>query len=238
MQTDTALLTSLAAGGMAVVIGATGGIGQAFVGLLNRSVRFTHVAGFSRPALDLTSEPSVAAAAREVAEQGLPVRLVVVATGFLHGGGRSPEKSWRELDPEQMAHAFATNAIGPALVMKHFLPLLPRTGKSVFAALSARVGSIGDNRLGGWYSYRASKAALNQFVRTASVELRRRQPEAICIALHPGTVDTRLSAPFAKTGLEVGLPDQSAERLLECIDCLAPGDSGEFFDHMGERVAW
>jgi NAD(P)-dependent dehydrogenase (short-subunit alcohol dehydrogenase family) len=238
MQSDTPLLTSLPSGGMAVVVGASGGIGQAFVSLLNRSERFTRVVGFARPALDLTLEPRVAAAAREVAEQGLPVRLVVIATGFLHGGGMSPERSWRELNPEQMAHAFAVNTIGPALVMKHFLPLLPREGKSVFAALSARVGSIGDNRLGGWYSYRASKAALNQFVRTASVELRRRQPEAICVALHPGTVDTRLSAPFAKAGLEVGPPDLAAGRLLDCIDRLGPGDSGEFFDHMGERVAW
>jgi NAD(P)-dependent dehydrogenase (short-subunit alcohol dehydrogenase family) len=238
MQTDSPALASIPAGGLAVVIGASGGIGQAFDGLLNRSERFTRVVGFSRPALDLTSEPSVAAAAAEVAEDSLPVRLVVVATGFLHGGGMSPEKSWRDLDPEQMAHAFAVNTIGPALVMKHFLPLLPRAGKSVFAALSARVGSIGDNRLGGWYSYRASKAALNQFVRTASVELRRRHPEAICVALHPGTVNTRLSAPFAKAGLEVGPPGLAAGQLLDCLDRLGPGDSGKFFDHRGERVAW
>ena len=238
MQTNIPALASIPVGGIAAVIGAGGGIGQAFIGLLNRSDRFSRVVGFSRPALDLTSEASIAAAAAEIAGYGLPLRLVVVATGFLHGDGMSPEKSWRELDPVQMAHGFAINAIGPALVMKHFLPLLPRTGKSVFAALSARVGSIGDNRLGGWYSYRASKSALNQFVRTASVELRRRQPEAICVALHPGTVDTRLSAPFAKAGLEVGPPDLAAGRLLDCIDRLAPGDSGEFFDHLGERIAW
>ena len=122
--------------------------------------------------------------------------------------------------------------------MKHFLPLLPRAGKTVFATLSAKVGSIGDNRLGGWYSYRASKAALNQIVRTAAVELSRRQPEAICIALHPGTVQTRLSSPFSTTGLDVQSPDVAAGRLLTVIDRLRPGDSGGFFDYRGEQLPW
>jgi NAD(P)-dependent dehydrogenase (short-subunit alcohol dehydrogenase family) len=163
---------------------------------------------------------------------------VVDATGFLHGDGLAPERSWRELDPAHMAMAFAVNATGPALLMKHFLPLLPRDGKAVFATLSARVGSIGDNRLGGWYSYRASKAALNQLVRTAAVELGRRRPAAVCVALHPGTVDTGLSAPFAKAGLEVRPAGQAAERLLRVIDRLAAEDSGGFFDHRGARLPW
>lgn len=130
------------------------------------------------------------------------------------------------------------NAIGPALLMKHFLPLLPRQGRSVFATLSARVGSIGDNRLGGWYGYRASKAALNQFVRTAAIELGRRQPAAICVALHPGTVATSLSAPFVKAGLDVQTTDQAAGRLIDVIDHLPPGSSGGFFDHRGDPVPW
>ncbi len=150
----------------------------------------------------------------------------------------APEKSWRDLDPAHMARAFAVNAIGPALLMKHFLPLLPRQGRSVFATLSARVGSIGDNRLGGWYSYRASKAALNQFVRTAAIELGRRQPGAICVALHPGTVSTPLSAPFVKAGLDVQTPEEAAARLLDTIEGLGPGSSGGFFDHRGNPVPW
>ena len=137
-----------------------------------------------------------------------------------------------------MAQAFAINAIGPALLFKHFLPLLPRNGKSVFATLSARVGSIGDNRLGGWFSYRASKAALNQIVRTAAVELGRSHREAICVALHPGTVDTRLTLPFRKAGLDVQSPDCAAERLLAAIDKLGPEHSGGFFDHRGSAVPW
>jgi NAD(P)-dependent dehydrogenase (short-subunit alcohol dehydrogenase family) len=137
-----------------------------------------------------------------------------------------------------MAKAFAINAIGPALIMKHFLPLFPPSGKAVFATLSAKVGSIGDNRLGGWHSYRASKAALNQLVRTTAVELKRRRPEAICAALHPGTVNTGLSAPFAKSGLAVREPEQAANLLLRVIDQLTADDSGGFFNYAGERLPW
>ncbi len=165
-------------------------------------------------------------------------RLIVDSTGILHGEGLQPEKSWREFDAQKLADAFAVNAIGPALLMKHFLPLLPPEGKCMFATLSARVGSIGDNRLGGWYGYRASKAALNQFVRTAAVELRRRRREAVCVALHPGTVDTRLSSPFGKSGLEVQSPEDAAQRVLAVIDRLGPSESGGFFDHRAIRVPW
>ena len=198
------------------------------------------VIGLSRsstPMLDLLSETSIAAAAAFINAQGTP-RLIIDATGVLQSKTIKPEKSWRELDAAQMAEAFAINAIGPALVMKHFLPLLPREGNCVFATLSARVGSIGDNRLGGWYSYRASKAALNQLVRTAAIELNRRAPKAICVALHPGTVDTGLSASFAKTGLDVQTPELAAARLLETIAGLAVGDSGGFFDYKGETIVW
>ena len=225
---------------LAVVVGSGGGVGAAVVAALREAGDYDEVLALGRrgsPALDLLDEASIAAAAAAVRARGVPT-LVVDATGFRPGGGMEPEKSWRELDPAHLAHAFAINAIGPALLMKHFLPLLPRERRAVFATLSARVGSIGDNRLGGWYAYRASTAALNQLVRTAAVELRRSRPQAICVALHPGTVDTGLSAPFAKSGLQVQAPAEAAARLLAVIERLGPGDSGEFFDHRGEPVPW
>ncbi len=233
-------LTSFPDDGLAVVIGASGGIGAALHRQLAPLGRFTAVHALGRrsePPVDLLDEASIAAAAEHLQAAGRP-RLVVDATGFLHGDGWMPEKSLRQLDPAQMAHAFAINATGPALLMKHLLPLFPREGKAVFATLSARVGSIADNRFGGWYSYRASKAALNQIVRSAAVELGRRRPESICVALHPGTVDTPLSAPFGKQGLIVRAPDQAAARLLGVIDDLAPADSGGFLAHDGARLPW
>ena len=229
------------AGGAAIVIGARGGIGASLIARLQNASGFSAVVGLARrsePLLDLTSEASVERAAAHVASLGVETRLIVNATGILHGPGVAPEKSWRDLDAERMSKVFAINAIGPALLMKHFLPLLPRTGKSVFAALSARVGSIGDNDLGGWYSYRASKAALNQLVRTAAIELRRQRPEAICVALHPGTVATELARPFATTGLEVQPPDTAARRLLEVIERLTPADTAGFLDQRGRPIAW
>lgn len=245
--------------GLAVVVGATGGIGRALHGRLVhewagglgqqgdvvRPDDGSAVIALSRrstPALDVLDEASVQAAAAHAAERAgmlqQPVRLVVDATGFLHGEGMQPEKSWRQLDARHMAHAFAVNAIGPALLMKHFLPLLPREGGSVFATLSAKVGSIGDNRLGGWYSYRASKAALNQLVRTASVELARGRPQAVCVALHPGTVNTGLSASFAKTGLTVHTPEQAAQNLCAVLRGLTPADNGGFLDWQGQPLPW
>ncbi len=186
----------------------------------------------------MTDEASIRSAVEWIEREVGEVRLVIDATGFLHDEDFGPEKSWSQLDPDHLAKAFAVNASGPALLMKHFLPLLPKKGKSVFATLSARVGSIGDNRLGGWYGYRASKAALNQFVRAASIELRRSAKDAVCVALHPGTVDTRLSAPYGKKGLDVRAPDVAAGELLDVIANLEAGDSGGFFDYRGEPVPW
>lgn len=225
-------------GSVAVVIGASGGIGRALVERLKDDAQFTDVVGLSRSqnGFDLTDEASIEAAARSLA--GSTVRLVIVATGLLSDQVTTPEKSMRDLDAATLAHLFAINAIGPALIAKHFLPLLPREGRSVFAALSARVGSIGDNSLGGWYGYRASKAALNQIVRTAAIELARSRPDAVCVALHPGTVATPLSEPFFKSGLSVQTPDEAAQRLIGVIDGLTAADSGGFFDHRGERVPW
>lgn len=236
---------AIPSGGLAVVIGATGGIGEALSAQLRVDPRFSRTLALSRSALapdsihlDLTLEASIKDAAATVAALHLPLRLVVVATGFLHGHGHQPEKALRQLDAAHLQHAFAVNVIGPALVMKHFLPLLAPQGKSVFAALSARVGSIGDNHLGGWYSYRTCKAALNQMLHTAAVELKRSRPDALCVLLHPGTVATRLSSPFAKTGLDVQTPQQSAARMLAVLNELPAAATGGFFDHRGEPVAW
>ena len=226
----------------AVVIGASGGIGGALADGLE--ARGTEVVRLSRSAadrafrIDLLDEDSIAACAARIAEGSAP-DLVIVATGYLHGDGAGPEKDWRQLDANHLARNFAINATGPALVAKHFLPLLPDGGRSGFAVLSARVGSISDNRLGGWYGYRASKAALNMLVRTLSVELKRKKPDAFCVALHPGTVDTDLSAPFQRGVAEGKLfaPDYSADKLLEVLDTMTSEQSGRIFAWDGEEIA-
>jgi len=237
-------LDSFPRAGVAVVFGASGGIGGALFEALRAAERFEHVVAFSRrttPSIDLQDEASLEHAAAFAARLG-ELRLVIDATGFLHDDHQQPEKSWRQLDATALARSFALNAIGPALIMKHVLPRLPRSGKAVFATLSARVGSISDNRLGGWYSYRASKAALNQLVRTAAIELARKSPQALCVALHPGTVATPLSAPFAATGaatgLEIHTPPSAARHLLAVVDRLTPAATGGFFDWRGQPVPW
>lgn len=224
-----------------LVFGTGGGIGRALHARLRTDTRHAGVMAFSRsgrPSFELCDETSIAAAASAVAAHALDIRLVLVATGALAREGCVAEKKLKQIDPAALARAFSINTIGPALLMKHFMPLLPRAGRSVFAVLSARVGSISDNRLGGWYGYRAAKAALNQIVRTAAVELKRSRPEALCVALHPGTVDTRLSAGFAKQGLALQAPDTAAEKILGVIDSLRPEDSGGFFDQGGNTIPW
>lgn len=222
----------------AVVIGASGGIGAAVTEALREEDAEVHAFARSFPGkrhIDVTDEASVAAAAARVVG---PVDLVFVATGLLHDSGRGPEKTWRELDADWLARNFLVNGIGPALVAKHFLPLLPRDRRAVFAALSARVGSIADNSLGGWYGYRASKAALNQLIRTLAIEERRRNPQAIVVALHPGTVDTALSKPF-QGNVQPGrlfAPDRAAVQLLDVLDGLRPQNSGKLFDWEGKEV--
>lgn len=218
----------------AVVIGATGGLGAALAEALAAAGQpVLRLSRRSDPPLDLTEEATIAAAA-EIAGAG--IELVIDASGFLHDARYAPEKSLRALDPAHLARQFAINAIGPALVMKHFLPRLARDRRAVFATLSARVGSITDNRLGGWYGYRAAKAARNQLLRSAAIEIARTHPQAICVALHPGTVATPLSAPFVRPGPGVQSPSQAAARLLAVLDALRPADSGGFFDHLGKAV--
>jgi len=222
-----------------VIIGANGAIGAALVDCYRQAAPASWLLVCSREpltdlpahgqwaALDLLDERSIAAAAAQAAAQG-PLDRVVICTGMLHGSGQRPEKSLRELDAAWLQHNFAVNSIGPALVLKHFLPLLRRDERAVCAALSARVGSISDNRLGGWYSYRASKAALNMLIATAAIELKRTHPRALLLGLHPGTVDSRLSAPFQTNVREGQLqsPAQAAEQLRQVIENADPALSG------------
>jgi NAD(P)-dependent dehydrogenase (short-subunit alcohol dehydrogenase family) len=217
-----------------LVIGGTGGIGRALVALIGHGGVVVALGRRTDPPVELTDEASLAHAADVLREQG-PFSRIVDATGALTIDGEGPEKRLAELDPAVLARAFAVNAIGPALLLKHFSGLLPRSGRCVFATLSARVGSIGDNFLGGWYGYRASKAALNQFVRTAAVEIARRRPEALVLALHPGTVRTGLSAPFI--GPEKGMTaEEAASCLLRVMD--AATQSGVFLDYAGKTIPW
>ena len=214
-----------------VVIGATGGIGAALADVLDASGRPAVRLGRStRPPLDLLDERTIEAAAFFA---GTGLELVIDATGFLHAPGMIPEKRLSEIDPAHLAHSFAVNATGPALLIKHFLPRLARGRRAVFATLSARVGSISDNRTGGWYAYRASKAALNQLVRSAAIELARTHPLAACVAVHPGTVASKLSQPFAKTGLDVRTPGEAALRLVAVLDGVEPGRSGLLIGYDG-----
>lgn len=223
----------------AVVVGATGGIGAAVVQLLQDIPTCTEVIGLARntlPFVDLESEDSIAGAALQIADGG-PVHLIFDATGVLHNGAMQPEKALSAFDPASALHAFSVNAAGPLLLLKHFHHLMPRGERAVFATISARVGSISDNRLGGWYSYRASKAALNMMLKTAAIEIARKRPEALCLALHPGTVDTRLSKPFA-SGADRLSPEESAARMLSVIDAAETGSSGRFLAYDGKEIAW
>ncbi len=244
--------------GAALVQGASRGIGLEFVRMLLAGGRFERVVATCRDpdaaealtaiddprlvvvALDVTDEASIRAAAQTVRALAVPIRLLLNVAGVLHDDIAAPEKKLEDLDADALHHVFAINAIGPALVLKAFRPLLARRGRVVVAALSARVGSIGDNRLGGWYAYRASKAALNQLLHTAAIELGRRNRNAIVIALHPGTTDTGLSQPF-----QANVPDDQlfptercCRQLLAVIDGLGEDDSGGFRAWDGAPIAW
>ncbi len=237
----------------AAVIGAAGGIGSAFVERLAASANVAAVLALARSAgvpegpkiepgtIDTDDEASIEAAAARAKHTLGGLDLVLVATGMLHGAdGLQPEKTWRQLTPEAMLRLYRTNTVGPAMVAKHFLPLLPREGRCVFAAISARVGSIGDNGLGGWHSYRASKAALNMLIRNFAIELARKNEAAVVVGLHPGTVDTRLSSPFRSGVPEAKLftPAHSAEAMLKTLDDLSGNDSGGLFAYDGTRLPY
>jgi NAD(P)-dependent dehydrogenase (short-subunit alcohol dehydrogenase family) len=231
----------------ALVIGASGGLGTALAQALRVDVRYSQVLSLSRssadpdmPALDYADESSLVSSAQWVASQCIaaPLRLVIVATGYLHTDGAGPERSLAQLDIAYLQRVMLVNTIGPALVAKHFAPLLPRDTAVRMVMVSAKVGSIGDNALGGWYGYRASKAALNQMVKTIAIDMSRRNKLSICVALHPGTVATRLSEPFGKAGLNVRTADVAAAELLRVIHCLEAPQTGGFFDYRGESLPW
>lgn len=238
-------------GRLAVVVGASGGLGRAFVARLATEPGWSAVVGVGRArpddwpedprtpflALDLLDETALAALAVQLRERGT-LSLLLITTGLLHDTDLTPEKSMRAVSASAMQRLFEVNTIIPSLVLKHLTPLLPKDEPSLVAALSARVGSIGDNRLGGWHAYRASKAALNMMIRCQALELQRERPRAVCVVLHPGTVATELSAPFARSPKTLFTPDDAAQRLLKVLSQLEPAHSGGFFAHDGQPIPW
>lgn len=233
------------------IIGASGGIGQAVIDQLSnlasvenilacgRTKKPTYSANIKFHPIDLTHEETIKNAAQRAAEQG-PQDLVFVTTGFLHNDTIKPEKAIRDLSIAGFEQNFAINTIGPALVAKHFLPIMRKDQRSVFACLSARVGSISDNSLGGWYAYRASKAALNMVLKNLSIEAQRRYKKTIILGLHPGTVDSHLSKPFQGNVAKDKLfsSQYSAEKLLNIIDNATTKDSGDIIAWDGQRIEY
>ena len=222
----------------ALVIGASGGIGQAFVQTLQADPRCASVVTLSRqsaPRIDFDDETSVADAATRLAGGG-KFHLIINAAGLLHSAAFMPEKKLADLSYAQLEATFRVNTFGPALVLRHFSPLLDGQ-RGVLAVISAKVGSIEDNRLGGWYSYRASKAALNMLLKTAAIEVKRSNPNAVLVSLHPGTVSTGLSRPFK--GAQIGRAALDAARdMLGVMDQVTPADTGSFFAYDGTRLPW
>jgi len=232
------MMQSLPADYRALVIGSSGAIGAAFVAQLRADPRCALVQGLHRgssPAIDYAREDSIAAAAAAWRDASA-WQLIIVATGLLHATPLLPEKRLADLAYPSLEAVFRANVFGPALVLRHFAPLLDKR-RSVLAVLSAKVGSIEDNRLGGWYAYRSSKAALNMLLKTAAIELRRSHPGAALVALHPGTVRSALSRPFR--GDEIGRePAQAAAEMLAALDTVAPEASGAFVAYDGQRLPW
>ncbi|MEX3014131.1 SDR family NAD(P)-dependent oxidoreductase [Gymnodinialimonas hymeniacidonis] len=218
----------------ALVIGASGGIGQAMVAEMR--ARGGNVTGLSRSVdgLDITKAETVDAI---LGALNGPFQTVFVATGILAAAGHAPEKQLSAIDPLAMAEVFAVNTIGTANILRHLPRLLPKQGRSVSAVLTARVGSIGDNRIGGWHSYRASKAAANMLVHGAAVELGRTHKDAIAVALHPGTVATPFTADYAGTHKTVPA-DETAKLLCDVMERLQPFQTGGFYDYSGAEVPW
>jgi NAD(P)-dependent dehydrogenase (short-subunit alcohol dehydrogenase family) len=235
---------------IAIVIGASGSIGAAFVEALCADPGFTHIFALSRSGaefddvrvqslfVDLEDETSIANAALACARAG-PCHLLINAVGVLHGpDGIKPEKSIKELDSAKMAKLFALNTIGPALVLKYFAPIMTKEGRAILATLSARVGSISDNHLGGWYSYRATKAALNQIIKTTAIELQLRRKHLICVGLHPGTVKSHMSEPFLAhyKANEVFTPAFAVQNMLDVLAGLSPEQTGRCFAWDGAEI--
>lgn len=217
-----------------LIIGASGGIGAALCSAVEK--RGAQVVALSRSVdgFDITDEASVEA---HLSRLKGPFDAIIIATGALEIGGAAPEKTVRAVTAKAMADQFAVNAIGPALVLRHVARLLPREGRSLCAVLTARVGSIGDNKIGGWTSYRAAKAAMNQIVHTTAIELARTHPDMVCVALHPGTVETPFTAKYL--GRHPAVPaGEAAQNLLTVMEGLAPAQTGGFFDWAGKEIVW
>jgi NAD(P)-dependent dehydrogenase (short-subunit alcohol dehydrogenase family) len=234
---DIDVLKSLGTSYRALVLGASGALGRAFVEALQADVACAEVVGLSRsshPAFRLEDEASMAAAATSL--QG-PFQLIIDATGALTIDGQGPEKHMGALNAAQLARAFEVNTIGPALLLKHFVPLLVTEQRSIYAKLSARVGSISDNRKGGWYGYRAAKAALNMVLQTAAIESARKRPQMLIAAMQPGTVASSLSAPFV-AAQDCLTPAQSVAGLLNALDVLPAQAAAHFVDYTGAAIAW
>lgn len=235
-------MDSLPASYRALVIGASGALGGAWMRLLQADLRCGQVIGISRQgayALDLLSEDRIRLCAESLAVHG-PFHLVLDATGVLSLNGRGPEKRLDELDADHLLQALHVNAVGPALLLKHFVPLLATDQRVLWGKLSARVGSIEDNHKGGWYGYRAAKAALNMLLQTGAIEIARRRPLAVLAALQPGTVRSALSRPFV--GEAAMDPDDAAQRLLTVLDALQPTPAStaraHFVDYQGHHIPW
>jgi NAD(P)-dependent dehydrogenase (short-subunit alcohol dehydrogenase family) len=244
----------------ALIVGASQGIGLGFVKHLLQTDRLTLYATYRQPdtatalfalakdwddrlvclPMDITDEAQIQQGIEQIRASSPQLHLVINCVGILHEGTLQPEKSLRQITSEHLLRYFQVNSIATALLAKHLLPLLRHTDRSVFATISAKLGSIGDNHLGGWYGYRASKAALNMLIRTTSIEYRRSSPNTIVVALHPGTTDTRLSKPFQKNVPPEKLfsTDRTVTQLLSVIDRLSTSDSGEFFSWDGSRLPW
>ena len=231
------------------IIGGGGAIGYAFaqelrarhpvatIRVFSRALPQAKISGVSHHLIDYEDELSIQAAAN-LASADRPVDLVLVTTGILHEENLRPEKSLRELSYKNFERLFKVNTITPALIAKYFLPVLSRNKLSIFAALSARVGSVSDNQLGGWYAYRASKSALNMIIKSASIEVARKNPEAIVVGLHPGTVDSNLSKPFQHSGANSKLftPSIAAIHLLRVLDSLTSDQTGKCFAWDGSEI--
>jgi NAD(P)-dependent dehydrogenase (short-subunit alcohol dehydrogenase family) len=243
------MLTTFGNGYRAAVFGATGGLGGALTAALanDPACALLYAGGRTPPSVsgrvrpfqfDLADDVSLTSACDVIAADGAP-DVVIIATGVLHGPGLQPEKSARHMERPALSQAFVVNTIGPALIAARLLARIPRNRRSVLAVLSARVGSIADNQLGGWHSYRASKAALNMLVRNFAIELARTHPHAVCLALHPGTVDTSLSRPFqAGIAHEIFSPAEAAAKLLAVIDAASPADSGRLLGWDGQAIPY
>jgi NAD(P)-dependent dehydrogenase (short-subunit alcohol dehydrogenase family) len=214
---------------MSSIVVGQGGIGIALADRIDGAIRW------SRPDVDPTDEGSIACAAASIDT----LDLAIVTTGMLHDAQQRPERALKELDAAALNRSFAINTIAPAIVAKHLIPKMPRDRRATFAVLGARVGSIGDNRTGGWHGYRASKAALVMLMKTIAIETARSRPQAIIVTLHPGTVDTAMSKPFQGNVAPEKLftPALAAEQLLKVIDGLTPADSGGHFAWDGSRIA-